>query len=66
MKRHDGLEKLVMEGKIDGKRKQGRPRKTWDEDIVEWTKRNVADCGRLALNRVGYRQLVQAATSRPG
>ena len=66
VKRHESLEKLVMEGKIDGKRGRGRPRRSWDDDIKEWTGRNVVCAGRLAMDRRKYREMIRAATSHPG
>ena len=66
VKRHNSLEKLILEGKIEGKRRQGRPRRRWEDDINEWTKRTVADAGRLANDRMDYRHFVVAATSQPG
>ena len=38
LKRSEGLGKIILEGKIDGKRGRGRPRRQWEKDI-----RNVFD-----------------------
>ena len=38
------LVQLVLEGRVQGKRSQGRPRRTWGDDVKEWTK--VANIGR--------------------
>jgi len=27
---------LVLEGKFDGKRTRGRPRRTWIDDVIQW------------------------------
>jgi hypothetical protein len=32
-----GLQKQLYEGKTEGKRSHGRPRRTWHSDIREWT-----------------------------
>ena len=51
VKRHDSLEKLVLEGMVEGKRGRGRPRRKWGDDIEEWLGVSVAASGRLAQNR---------------
>ena len=33
IKRHDTLEKTVLEGNLEGKRKRGKPRRVWTGDI---------------------------------
>ena len=35
IKRHDCLEKDIFEGKIEGKRGRGRPRRRWTQDMTE-------------------------------
>ena len=47
------LVQLVLEGRVKGKRSQGRPRRTWG-DVKEWTK--VANIGRA--KRTAEKQLV--------
>ncbi|GFR58979.1 eukaryotic translation initiation factor 3 subunit F [Elysia marginata] len=36
VKRHNTLEKLCMEGMVEGKRGRGRPKRRWSEDVAEW------------------------------
>ena len=38
--RKEGLEKTKLQGKVQGKRNRGRPRKCWQDDIdrLEWEK----------------------------
>ena len=33
VKRHDTIEKTVLEGKIEGKRSRGKPRRAWADDV---------------------------------
>ena len=33
IKRHDRVEKTILEGKLEGKRKRGKPRRVWTDDI---------------------------------
>ena len=66
MKRHQCLEKLILEGKVNGRRGRGRPRRSWDDDVAEWLKMDIAEAGRVAMDRGRYKEAVRAATSLPG
>ena len=40
-----GLSHLqILESRVEGKRKVGRPKRTWMDDIVKWTVRNIRHC----------------------
>ena len=62
IKRHSTLEKTILEGRIEGRRKRGRPRRRWVDDIQEWLQMSVVKAGELAQNRDVYRGSVRAAT----
>lgn len=64
IKRHSTLERVIMEGKVDGKRKPGRPRRQWKDDIGSWLGMSTAEAGRAAGKREDYRACVWAATSQ--
>eukprot|EP00112_Aurelia_sp_Birch-Aquarium-sp1_P000311 Seg1027.2 transcript_id=Seg1027.2/GoldUCD/mRNA.D3Y31 product="putative transposon-derived protein F52C9.6" protein_id=Seg1027.2/GoldUCD/D3Y31 len=49
--RGDGLQRLLLEGKFNGKRGRGRPRSTWFDNIKEWTQMNYAEATRKAKHR---------------
>ena len=34
----------ILEGRIDGKRRRGRPMRRWTDDIKDWSNRSVAEC----------------------
>ena len=34
--RKDNIQKMLIEGKVEGKRTRGRPRRGWTSDIKEW------------------------------
>ena len=36
--RRDGLQRLLVDGKLNGKRGRGRPRTLWVDNIKEWAK----------------------------
>ena len=35
--RSSGLAKTILQGTVKGRRRQGRQRKTWEDNIREWT-----------------------------
>ena len=36
IKPYETLEKVILEGKFEGKKKRGKPRKLWTDDIKNW------------------------------
>ena len=47
--RHNTLEKLVLQGKIEGARRKERPRRKWTDDIEEWVQtKNINKVIRMA------------------
>ena len=63
IKRHDTLEKTILEGKLEGKRKRGKPRRVWTDDIKNWLEMTVKEAGNLAYDKDQYRRYSQVATS---
>jgi len=66
IKRHDSLEKHIMEAKIEGKRGRGRPMRRWEQDIEDWLGTTTTQAGRVARDRVLFRWKVREATSCKG
>ena len=64
IKRHETLEKQIVEARIDGRRGRGRPTRRWEQDINNWMDVTTTQAGRLAEDRILFRQKVQEATSR--
>ena len=64
IKRHETLERHILEAKIDGRRGRGRPTRRWEQDINDWMDMPTTQAGRLAEDRILFRQKVQEATSR--
>ena len=57
--RHDCLPKTILTGIHEGKRKRGRPRRMWTNDIKDWTARSMTDCMHLAQDRVTWRAMAR-------
>ena len=64
--RHECLENVVIEGRVEGKRGVGRPCRQWHDDIKEWLGMDICAAKRAAEHRDNYRLLVGAATSTNG
>ena len=41
----------LMQGKMEGKRRRGRPATNWVQDLKEWTKLDIAAASQLANDR---------------
>ena len=61
--RKGGLEKLVLEGKINGKRQRGRQRLKYLDGLTSATGYGAVDILRQADDRAGFRHMV--ANVRP-
>jgi len=65
--RKDGsLEKLIMQGMVEGSRRRGRPTTAWTDDIKRNTGLKMAAVTRLASNRTDWRALVKTTAVPPG
>ena len=49
--RSSGLAKTILQGTLKGKRKRGRQKKRWEDNINEWTGMDFASSTRAAENR---------------
>ena len=45
-----------MEARIDGRRGRGRPTRRWEQDINDWMDMTTTQAGRLAEDRILFRQ----------
>ena len=64
IKRYETLERHISEARINGRRGRGRPTRRWKQDINDWMDMRTTQAGRLAKDRILFRQKVQEATSR--
>ena len=49
--RSSGLAKTILQGAMKGKRKRGRQKKGWEDNIKEWTGMDFPSSTRAAENR---------------
>src|SRR5215469_14751989 len=56
--RHQSLQKLLLEGMIEGTRGRGRPRTDWMRNVRDWTYLSHEDCAREAQDRTWWRYMV--------
>ena len=56
IKRHETLERDILEARIDGRRGRGRPTRRWKQDINDWMDMTTTQAGRLAEDRILFRQ----------
>ena len=61
--RKNGMEKRLMQGKMEGKRRRGRPATTWFPDLKEWTKLDMAAASQLATDRERWRKSISHSSA---
>ena len=57
--RHQCLQKTIMQGMVEGKRKRGRPPASWLDDIKQITGKTIADATRAATDRRRWRFIIR-------
>ena len=57
IRRHETLQKIILEGMMEGKRGRGRRRKSWTINLTEMTGRKMNQCCKIALDREEWRTM---------
>ncbi|MCG7869865.1 MAG: hypothetical protein JAY74_26275 [Candidatus Thiodiazotropha taylori] len=60
-----GLAKTILQGTVKGKRKRGRQKKRWEDNIKEWTGMDFASSTRAAENRTRWKGIVANSSVVP-
>ena len=60
--RTTGLSKTILQGTVPGKRRRGRQRKRWADNITDWTGLSFARTQALAHDRERWRTLVRCSS----
>ena len=63
--RSSGLAKTILQGTVKGRRRQGRQRKRWEDNIREWTGLEFSKPQRAVENREKWRKLVAKSSVVP-
>ena len=63
--RSSGLAKTILQGTVKGRRRQGRQKKRWGDNIREWTGLTFAKSQRAVESREKWRKLVVKSSVVP-
>ena len=63
--RSSGLAKTILQGTVDGGRRQGRQRRRWEDNVREWTGLEFAKSQTAMDNRQKWRKLVVKSSVVP-
>ena len=63
--RSSGLAKTILQGTVKERRRQGRQRKRWEDNIREWTDLEFAKSQRSVENREKWKKVVAKSSVVP-
>ena len=63
--RSSGLARTILQGRVKGRRRLGRQRKRWEDNIRKWTGLEFSKSQRAVENRGKWRKLVAKSSVVP-
>ena len=63
--RSSGLAKIFLQGTVKGQRKRGRQKKSWEDNIKDWTGTDSASSTRMTENRTRWKGIVENSSVVP-
>ena len=63
--RSSGLVKTILQDTVQGKRRKGRQKKRWEDNIKEWTGMDFASSARAAEDRTRWKRIVAKSAVLP-
>ena len=64
--RSEGFAKLILQVNVEGRRRCGRPKNMWIDNIKEWTEKSLGETQRMAHNRKEWKICVMKKTRPHG
>ena len=63
--RSSGLAKTILQDTVQGKRRKGRQKKMWEDNIKEWTEMDFSSSARAAEDRTRWKEIVVKSSVVP-
>ena len=63
--RSSGLSNTILQGTVKGKRRRGKQKKRWEDNIKEWTGMDFASSAKAVENRTRWKGIVANSSVVP-
>ena len=63
--RHDSLSKTILQGTVESKQRRGCPRKSWSDNVKDWTNQPTAQMLHAAEDHQQWRAMAEEASILP-